>query len=123
MRAVLHQDLIALARCLLLVESNAQRVFARRKIRMAHLADVYRIKHGVSHPKLGDGTLSSALSGCERGEEMPVDRPQYSQALQTSLSEVQRFRALHPVAHETQRGAAGSIASRAPGRASPQSVQ
>lgn len=123
MRAVLHQDLVALARCLMLLPESRQRGFARRKILLAHKADEQRLILGRSDPKLGDGTLSSAVNGCPKGGETPLDRAPYGKAFAVALAEVLRFREAHPLVHETQRGTAGSMAKRPVGNSSPQSVQ
>lgn len=123
MRAVLHQDIVALARCLLRLPEAEWRGFARRKILLADAADRYRARTGKAHPSFGDGTLSGALRGCRRDRETALDRGRYGRCLEAALAEVLRFREAHPLAHERQSGTVGSCASRAGSISSPQSGQ
>lgn len=100
MRAVLHQDVVALARCLMLVPESGRRGFARRKILLADLADRHRRARGRAHPLFGDGTLSAVLTGLPRARQRPMDQALYGSCFQAALAEVLAFRAAHPRAHD-----------------------
>lgn len=108
MRAVLYQDLAALACCMVTMPEHTWRTFARRKIRLAHAADLYRRQTGSVHACFGDGTLGAAVVGHPQGGEAPLDRGAFGRAMLGALEEILRFREAYPVAHETQRGTEGS---------------
>lgn len=108
MRAVLHQDLTALARAMVLVPSGTRTRFARRIILMADAADRHRRSTGRAHPAFGDGTLSGALLRQPKGADTRLDDIRYSECLMDALSEIVRFRAAYPAVQLTQRGTAGS---------------
>jgi len=60
MRAILHGDVVALARVLLCVRREDRAALCDRIFDMAHAADKYRKKSGVYHKHLGSGHLASA---------------------------------------------------------------
>lgn len=63
MRAILHGDVVALARVLLSVRREDRTVLCDRVFDKAHAADKYRKKSGVYHSHLGSGHLASACHG------------------------------------------------------------
>ena len=108
MRAVLVQDLIALARCMLVLPLEDRRYFARLILGFAEIADKHRDATGQAHPVHGDGTLVAALAEYPRGPARPVDCPDFGSCISTALSEVKKCRENHPLEHEMQRGTEGS---------------
>jgi hypothetical protein len=63
MRALLHGDLVAMARVLLCVRYEDRAALCDRIFDKAHAADKYRKKFGVYHSHLGSGHLASACHG------------------------------------------------------------
>ncbi len=92
MRRVLHQDVVALARCLLHVAERHRMAYARRCIQVAFEADHWRRITGRAHPILGDGTLQSACSSLPKAAEGYPDDPGYAACLVTALQAVVNVR-------------------------------
>jgi hypothetical protein len=88
MRRVLHQDVVALARCLLCVGKMRRAAYARRCIQAASEADRWRLSTGRAHPVLGDGTLQSACAGLPKAAEGYPDDPDYAACLVVALQAV-----------------------------------
>lgn len=88
MRRVLHQDVVALARCLLRVARHRRRMYARRCVQVAFEADRWRRKTGRAHPVLGDGTLQSACANLPKAAEGYPDDPNYAACLVAALQAV-----------------------------------
>lgn len=92
MRQVLHQDIVALARCLGPVSKACRRKFALVQIGLAHAADLYRIRTGRAHPVYGNGTLMSCLAGLPRGDEATFDNLDFAECMVHALEAVIGFR-------------------------------
>ena len=88
MRRVLHQDVVALARCLLCVGKTRRAAYARRCIEVAFEADHWRLSTGRAHPVLGDGTLQSACAALPKAAEGYPDDPDYAACLVAALEAV-----------------------------------
>lgn len=88
MRRVLHQDVVALARCLLHVREERRAYFARRCVQAAFEADRWRLKTGRAHPFLGDGTLHSACADLPKPPEEYPDDPRFARCLIVALEAV-----------------------------------
>ncbi len=93
MRRVLHQDIVALARCLLLLPKSARRRYSMRMVKFACIADDLRQESGRAHPVFGNGTLQSACGTAERACEPFPDDPEYADCLVTALMVVSEARA------------------------------
>jgi len=88
MRRVLHQDIVALARCLLRVGVAQRTQYARRCVQVAGLGDRWRQRTGKAHPLFGDGTLQSACARLPKAAEGYPDEPEYAACLVTALESV-----------------------------------
>ena len=97
MRPVLHQDLVALARCMLMLPKNTRRRFSERTVAKAFLADAARRSSGKAHPLFGDGTLQSACGTNPMARERFLDDPDYADCLVTALQVVSDARIRHSV--------------------------
>lgn len=91
MRAVLHQDLTALAKCLIPLDDRDRRAYADLQIKLATSADRYRKKFGKSHPMYGNGTLASCCVGGGK-DEPRIDDNAYAECLIHSLEAILAFR-------------------------------
>lgn len=91
MRAVLHQDVVALARCLLLLAPADRRKFADLQISLTDQADVYRTESGRVHPFFGNGTLMSCCNGHQQDAERRVDDPDYADCMIKALEAIVAF--------------------------------
>ena len=78
MQQVLHQDIAALARCLLRVPFVDREAYAARCIEVAAAGDIWRRETGQAHSLFGDGTLQSACSGLPRAGERALDDAEYA---------------------------------------------
>ncbi|WP_069299646.1 hypothetical protein [Neptunicoccus sediminis] len=93
MRAVLHQDIVALACCLLVLPASEQGRAARRLVALTARADCYRTREGRVHPLYGNGTLSSCCQSVPKAAERRLDDPDYGACLIRALEAVLAFRA------------------------------
>ncbi len=96
MRRVLHQDIVALARCLLPLPKNVRRRYSERVVHRACQADLARQETGKAHVLFGDGTLQSACNLEPRADEGFLDDPDYVDCLVTALRVVCKARASGP---------------------------
>ena len=96
MRAVLHQDVVALARCLLLLAPADRRNFADLQIALSDQADVYRNESGRAHQFFGNGTLMSCCKGHRQDAERRVDDPDYADCMIKALEAIVAFRTNSP---------------------------
>jgi len=85
MQRVLHQDVVALARCLLRVPEAGRAAYAARCVEVAFTGDMWRRAVGRAHPLFGDGTLQSACLGLPRGREGALDEPEYAACWITAI--------------------------------------
>ena len=81
MRPVLHGDLTALARHLLILPPPARRHACARIIAEADAADRYRKRFGRLHPKWGNGTLMAAARRRVLANEPPLHHEDYARCL------------------------------------------
>ncbi|WP_425101189.1 hypothetical protein [Tropicibacter sp. S64] len=80
MRPVLHGDVSAAARVLLMVPACAREALARRLVTQAEAADRYRKRLGKAHPFWGNGTLMAAALGWGRlPPERRLDDPDFAE--------------------------------------------
>ncbi|MDR6266271.1 hypothetical protein GGE09_003287 [Roseobacter sp. N2S] len=96
MRAVLHQDVVALARCLLPLAPADRRRFADLQIVLSNQADVFRAEFGRIHPFFGNGTLMSCCSGHQQDAERRIDDPDYADCMIKALEAILAFRSNTP---------------------------
>ncbi len=92
MRAVLHQDIVALATCLLKQPSAKRSKFAAIMVAQAHNADLFRLHHGRAHYQFGDGTLASCCSRENALSERRLDDPDYAECMIKAIEAVAAFR-------------------------------
>ena len=92
MRAVLHQDIVALATCLLSHPSVQREKFAAVKVAKAHKADLFRKRKGQVHHRFGDGTLASCCSRENALSERRLDDPDYADCMIKAIEAVVAFR-------------------------------
>lgn len=88
MQQVLHQDVVALARCLMRAPVEKREAYAVRCVGIAFAGDIWRRKTGRAHPLFGDGTLQSACLGLPRAEEGVLDEPEYAKCWISALHAV-----------------------------------
>lgn len=93
MRAVLHQDIVALARCLLVLPTSERGRAARHMVALTSRADCFRMQEGRVHPLYGNGTLSSCCQSAPKAAERRLDDPDYGECLIRALEAVLAFRA------------------------------
>ncbi len=92
MRAVLHQDLIALAGCLLRIPPPERPSFANLQIKLADAADRYRARTGRVHPIFGNGTLASSCVRVPNAAERRLDDTDYADCMIKALEAIVAFR-------------------------------
>lgn len=92
MRAVLHQDIVALATCLLSHPSKHREKCAALKVAKAHKADLFRKRVGQVHHRFGDGTLASCCSRENALSERRLDDPDYAECMIKAIEAVVAFR-------------------------------
>ena len=92
MRAVLHQDIVSLARCLLALPRKERRPFADLQVKLTDAADRYRVRFGRAHALYGNGTLASCCSQNESVSERRLDDPDYADCMIQALEAVVSFR-------------------------------
>jgi len=92
MRAVLHQDIVSLAKCLLVQPRCKRRNFAALQVRLTHAADRYRIRFGKAHTLYGDGTLMSCCAKLPSRPERRLDDVEYADCVIKALEAVLHFR-------------------------------
>lgn len=92
MRAVLHQDVVALARCLLPLAPEDRRTFADLQITLSDQADTYRNDFGRAHPFFGNGTLMSCCNGQRQDAERRIDNLDYADCMIKALEAIVAFR-------------------------------
>ncbi len=119
MQEFLLGDAIAAARALMLVPAPRRAWRLRRMLAEARAANAFRLAHGYSHPRWGDGSLMTAALRRGVPDEPPLSDPAYRQSLILVLAMAHD----HPFAQERHKGTLGSAASRAGAISSPQSVQ
>lgn len=83
MRPVLHGDVTAAARALLLVPEAAREALCRRMIEEADFADRYARRIGRPHRDWGNGTLMAAARARPLAEEPPLGEERYCRCLET----------------------------------------
>jgi hypothetical protein len=81
MRAILHADVVTLARCLLAVDVDERAQFCGMVFEMAHAGDKYRKRFGRWHHKFGSGTLASACWGLPRKLEPFLSDKDYADCM------------------------------------------
>ncbi len=81
MRAVLHVDVVTLARVLLGVEVGKRSEICDRFFDRAHAADKYRKRFGRYHLDYGRGDLASACWNAEKRSEPFLSDRNYAQCL------------------------------------------
>ncbi|MFD2739868.1 hypothetical protein ACFSUD_09830 [Sulfitobacter aestuarii] len=81
MRAVLHSDLIAAARALLLVPRDERPALCETMLREADWADRFTRRLGRMHPLWGNGTLLAAARRRDWADEPRVNQPDYCACL------------------------------------------
>jgi hypothetical protein len=96
MRAVLHRDIVALAKCLLALPCQQRASFATLQLQLAHAADCYRIRFGKVHEIYGNGTLGSCCAKAPYQSERPLDDPDYVDCMIKALEAAVAFREGHP---------------------------
>jgi hypothetical protein len=92
MRAVLHQDIVALAGSLVPVEPTQRHHLAELLIKLTDLADRHRIKCGYAHPLFGNGTLLSGCAQMSKPAERRLDDLDYADCMIKALEAVVAFR-------------------------------
>ncbi|MBR9863103.1 MAG: hypothetical protein GYB24_06645 [Rhodobacteraceae bacterium] len=92
MRAVLHQDIVALACCLRALPATARKRAARKIVDRTARADCYRLRTGRVHPFYGNGTLQSFCQSLPKLCEGRLDDPDYADCLIRALKAVRAFR-------------------------------
>lgn len=95
MRAVLHQDIVSLATCLMEQPVNERAPFAALQIKLAHAADRYRSRFGKAHTVFGNGTLASCCAKQRRSVEKRLDDAEYADCMIKALEAVVKFRNEH----------------------------
>ena len=98
MRAVLHQDIVSLATCMLAQPRPERQRFAALQIQLADAADRYRQKFGKGHSIYGNGTLASCCAKMPRAQERRLDDTDYADCLIKALEAVVAFRTKEGVA-------------------------
>ncbi len=88
MRAVLHQDVVTLARVMLGVDQSQRMVFCDKIFDKAHAADKYRKRFGRYHVQYGAGSLASACHGEKRENEPFLSNRDYAQCLKVIFERV-----------------------------------
>lgn len=75
MRALLHLDVVTLARVLLGAELSDRVTLCDEIFDIAQAADKYRKRYGICHVRFGSGSLASACHGlAQRNEPFLSDR-------------------------------------------------
>ena len=88
MRAVLHGDVVALARVLLGVEKARRLRVCIQIFDRAHAADKYRKRFGRYHKCLGAGSLASACWGMAKVPEPFLSDKDYAHCLRVIYDQV-----------------------------------
>lgn len=83
MRPVLHGDVTAAARALLMVPDAAREALCRRMIEEADFADRYARRMGRPHRDWGNGTLMAAARARPLADEPPLVEERYCRCLET----------------------------------------
>ncbi len=83
MRPVLHGDVTAAARALLLVAPEAREALCRRMIEEADFADRYAKRLGRPHRLWGNGTLMAAARARPLADEPGLGEERYCRCLET----------------------------------------
>ena len=81
MRAILHTDVVTLARCLLAVEVDRRMPLCDKVFVMAHAGDKFRKRLGRYHHRFGAGTLASACWGLPRKPEPFLSNKDYADCM------------------------------------------
>lgn len=83
MRPVLHGDVTAAARALLMVPAEAREALCRRMIEEADFADRYAQRMGRPHRDWGNGTLMAAARARPLADEPALGEERYCRCLET----------------------------------------
>ncbi|MCJ7873735.1 hypothetical protein Q4577_13335 [Marinovum sp. 2_MG-2023] len=83
MRPVLHGDVTAAARAMLMVPAEAREGLCRRMIEEADFADRYAKRLGRAHRDWGNGTLMAAARVRPLAAEPPLGEDAYCRCLET----------------------------------------
>lgn len=92
MRALLHGDVTAAARAILLVPDAARRGLCRRMIREAHFAHAYMKRTGRAHRLWGNGSLLGAASLRPMAVEPRLGDAEYCACLEMVFHEIVLWR-------------------------------
>ncbi|PLS22194.1 DUF7742 family protein [Neptunicoccus cionae] len=92
MRAVLHQDIVALACRLRFLPAAVRKLAAGQIVAWTAYADCYRLQTGRAHPLFGNGTLQSFCQSLPKAQEGRLDDPDYADCLIRALNAVRAFR-------------------------------
>ncbi len=90
MRAVLHIDVVTLARCLLAVEAVMRVDLCDRVFDWAHAADKYGKRFGVYHLRFGFGNLASACMDLPKEPEPFLSNKEYAHCLKVVFERILR---------------------------------
>lgn len=93
MRSVLHGDVTAAARALLMVPAAARETLCRRMIQEADFADRYAKRLGRPHRDWGNGTLMAAARARPLADEPSLGEERYCQCLEMVFRELLEWRA------------------------------
>lgn len=88
MRAILHADVVTLARCLLVVDVNERTQLCDMIFEMAHAGDKYRKRFERYHHKLGAGNLASACWGLPRKPEPFLSDEDYADCMRVIFDRI-----------------------------------
>lgn len=93
MRPVLHGDVTAAARALLLVPEGARETLCRRMIEEADFADRYAKRLGRPHRHWGNGTLMAAARARPLADEPSLGEERYCACLELVFRALLEWRA------------------------------
>lgn len=93
MRPILHGDVTAAARALLLVPETAREALCRRMIEEADFADRYAKRLGRPHRLWGNGTLMAAARARPLAEEPALGEERYCRCLELVFRQLLAWRA------------------------------
>lgn len=88
MRAILHVDVVTLARCLLAFDVDERVQLCDMVFEMAHAGDKYRKRFGRCQHKLGAGNLASACWGLPRKPEPFLSDKDYADCMRVIFDRI-----------------------------------
>ncbi|SDW28694.1 hypothetical protein SAMN05444358_101413 [Ruegeria halocynthiae] len=91
MRPILHGDISAAARALLVAPPPERDLLSARMIAEAELADQHVARTGRLHPVYGNGSLMAAARCRPLADEPNFDDPQYCQCFEMVLRKLIRY--------------------------------